>query len=47
MAVRAHFQLGDKSWLAGATYGLYALGTGCGNDPRPMLTLNPQQKTEI
>lgn len=47
MAVRATLLLGDKSWLAGAMYGVHTLGIGRGRVPLPILELSAEQKREI
>jgi 4-hydroxy-tetrahydrodipicolinate synthase len=47
MAVRETLLMGDKSWLAGAMYGVHTLGIGRGDVPRPIQKLNGEQKKEI
>jgi 4-hydroxy-tetrahydrodipicolinate synthase len=47
MAVRETLLLGDKSWLAGAMYGVHALGIGSGKVLRPIQELSDEQKREI
>jgi len=47
MAVREILLLGDKSWLAGAMYGMHTLGIGRGKVPRPIQELSDEQKREI
>ena len=47
MAVRETLLLGNKSWLAGAMYGVHTLGIGRGKVLRPIQELSPEQKHEI
>ncbi len=47
MAVRETLLLGDKSWLAGAMYGVHTLGIGNGKVLRPIQELSDEQKREI
>ena len=47
MAIRETLLMGDKSWLAGAMYGVHTLGIGGGIVPRPIPELNAEQKREI
>ena len=47
MAVREVLLLGDKSWLAGAMYGVHSLGIGNGKTLRPTQELSDEQKREI
>jgi 4-hydroxy-tetrahydrodipicolinate synthase len=47
MAVRETLLMGDKSWLAGAMYGVHTLGIGRGKIPRPIQELTGEQKREI
>ena len=47
MAVRETLLLGDKSWLAGAMYGVHTLGIGRGKVLRPIQELSNEQKREI
>ena len=47
MAVREILLMGDKSWLAGAMYGIHTLGIGSGHVPRPIQGLNNKQKKEM
>jgi dihydrodipicolinate synthase/N-acetylneuraminate lyase len=47
MAIRETLLMGDKSWLAGAMYGVHTLGIGSGIVPRPIPELSAEQKREI
>jgi 4-hydroxy-tetrahydrodipicolinate synthase len=47
MAIRETLLLGNKSWLAGAMYGVHTLGIGSGKVPRPIQELSDEQKREI
>jgi 4-hydroxy-tetrahydrodipicolinate synthase len=47
MAVRETLLMGDKSWLAGAMYGVHSLGIGSGKTLRPIQELKDDEKREI
>jgi 4-hydroxy-tetrahydrodipicolinate synthase len=47
MATRETLLMGEKSWLAGAMYGVSTLGIGEGRVPRPIRPLTDEQKKEI